>query len=108
MDLMNEMTVKHRFWLLELLTEPKNTNALSYLLVSFDTTDPEEDLDVQNFNAQRLETDFALQNVSGWRKFNGEEMFRSKEPSFWKFNQPIQPRSATKLRFLNLPFLANF
>ena len=49
--------------------------------VSFETGSSEEDLDILDFKAQRLQTDSALENISEWRKFGGEDMFRSKELS---------------------------
>ena len=57
---------------------------ISCLFVSFETGSSQEDLDILDFNAQRLQTDSALENISEWRKFGGEDMFRSKELSHCK------------------------
>lgn len=40
--------------------------------------------DITDINKQRIQTDSALENISEWRQFAGEDMFRSKEPSLWK------------------------
>ena len=40
--------------------------------------------DITDIKKQRLQTDSALENISEWRQFSGEDMFRSKEPSLWK------------------------
>ena len=54
------------------------------ILDSFSTGSSQEDTDLLDFKAQRLQTDSALEDITGWRQFSGEDMFRSKEPSFWK------------------------
>ena len=73
-DTLNERTDEHIF--------TRSKDVMPDLLDSFGTGSSQEDIDVLDFKAQRLQTDSALEDISEWRQFSGEDMFRSKEPSF--------------------------
>ena len=75
MDLVNETTDVHTF-------NHSKRVLIPDILDSFTTGSSQEDTDLLDFKAQRLQTDSALENITGWRQFSGEDMFRSKEPSF--------------------------